>query len=219
MSEETMTETQATPESTQPTAAAQPAATVQQEQPTANAPARSVGADYSFTGFENAEGPVKERLADFDKSFVPLAQKVGLTNEQADELRKTIIQSEFEEQAAVLKDSEAELRKEWGGAYQGNIDRINQALKMFDPDGTFNAFGLSSGLFAHAPFVRFMHSIAQAVTEETALKGINGGNAIGKEAIQSQLNAVYSDEAYKNAAHPRHAEAVRRANMLNAKLV
>ena len=212
MTEETIqTPTEPTVEPTQTTSEPSvPAAQMAQPAP------RDPAADYSFTGFEGADESVLARLSDFDESFVPLAKQTGLTNEQADAFRKAFISKEIAEGREILQNSEMELKKEWGADYQRNIDRINQTLQMFDPDGSFDEWGRSSGLFAHAPFVRFMNRIAQIAAEEDDL--MRSVQASGLQSVKAELNAVYADPAYKNALDPRHNDVVKRALALNRKL-
>lgn len=207
-------ETQQTTTETVNETATEPAQTTQETSvpaPETNEP----DAGYAFTGFEGADESVLARLADFDESFVPLAKQTGLTNEQADAFRKAFVSKEIAEGREILQNSEAELKKEWGADYQRNIDRINQTLQMFDPDGDFDEWGRASGLFAHAPFVRFMNRIAQIAAEDGFTRQLK---ASGMQSVKEELNAVYADPAYKNAMDPRHDDVVNKALALNRKL-
>ena len=151
------------------------------------------------------------------KSFAENAHKLGLNNKQAqgilefykESMEGSIQQSRVDTETAQAN-TEAQLRKEWGRAFDDNIKRagavakanINpQILDMELKDGT--------RLGDHPEVIKGFANIANLLSEDK-LVGTESENVSQGVDYQSEINKLVNDRSgpYWNKSHPDHDKVV-----------
>lgn len=147
---------------------------------------------------------------EFEKAFANKAFELGLSKDQANQLRDwhqelvmgshrdvdAETQEEFEKSSSALK-------KEWGMAYQANVDLANKVLIKFDPQLTLVDMGLGN----NPSLIKMFAAIGKSMSEDSFIAGEaekTPGNA------QSEINAILGDpkNPYFVKDHPQHNDMV-----------
>ena len=151
------------------------------------------------------------------KSFAENAHKLGLNNKQAqgilefykESMEGSIQQSRVDTETAQAN-TEAQLRKEWGRAFDDNIKRAGavakanmnpQILDMELKDGT--------RLGDHPEVIKGFANIANLLSEDK-LVGTESENVSQGVDYQSEINKLVNDRSgpYWNKSHPDHDKVV-----------
>ena len=151
------------------------------------------------------------------KSFAENAHKLGLNNKQAqgilefykESMEGSVQQSRVDTETAQAN-AEAQLRKEWGRAFDDNIKRAGavakanmnpQILDMELKDGT--------RLGDHPEVIKGFANIANLLSEDK-LVGTESENVSQGVDYQSEINKLVNDRSgpYWNKSHPDHDKIV-----------
>lgn len=151
------------------------------------------------------------------KSFAENAHKLGLNNKQAqgilefykESMEGSVQQSRVDTETAQAN-TEAQLRKEWGRAFDDNIKRAGavakanmnpQILDMELKDGT--------RLGDHPEVIKGFANIANLLSEDKLI-GTESENVSQGVDYQSEINKLVNDRSgpYWNKSHPDHDKIV-----------
>jgi len=151
------------------------------------------------------------------KSFAENAHKLGLNNKQAqgilefykESMEGSVQQSKVDTETAQAN-AEAQLRKEWGRAFDDNIKRAGavakanmnpQILDMELKDGT--------RLGDHPEVIKGFANIANLLSEDK-LVGTESENVSQGVDYQSEISKIVNDRSgpYWNKSHPDHDKVV-----------
>ena len=151
------------------------------------------------------------------KSFAENAHKLGLNNKQAqgilefykESMEGSVQQSRVDTETAQAN-TEAQLRKEWGRAFDDNIKRAGavakanmnpQILDMELKDGT--------RLGDHPEVIKGFANIANLLSEDK-LVGTESENVSQGVDYQSEISEIVNDRSgpYWNKSHPDHDKVV-----------
>ena len=154
--------------------------------------------------------------------FEETAHKIGLNTKQAQQLADSYIeltggmgQQEVDLEAAKAQ-ATAELRQEYGAAFDDRLGKGNNFLGEFGADGLME-LRLQDGtpLMNHPAFIRTVVNAAQYIHEsvsEDKLIGDKDSNVVTPGEAQKQLEEVMRpDSPYWDSRHPQHDVYVQRA--------
>jgi len=151
------------------------------------------------------------------KSFAENAHKLGLNNKQAQgilefykESMEGSVQQSIVDTETAQANTEAQLRKEWGRAFDDNIKRAGavakanmnpQILDMELKDGT--------RLGDHPEVIKGFANIANLLSEDK-LVGTESENVSQGVDYQSEISKIVNDRSgpYWNKSHPDHDKVV-----------
>lgn len=177
------------------------------------------GRPAEMTGYETPDLDIQDNLKMSDpalESFKQKAHELGLNNKQFAELygyyntqNQTGYNSALQAAADANKQTQTELRGEWGDAYEAKTDGAQKALDMFfkgkineSNQAAFNQLANSKG------FIEGMVAISEQLGEDV----IQGGakNTQSPSEAQSELNSILMDSkhAYHDNSNPEHMAAV-----------
>ena len=158
--------------------------------------------------------------------FAETAHKIGLNTTQAQELANsymemtgTMAQPGVDAEAAKAE-ATAELRKEYGKAFDDRIGKGNNFIGEFATEGLAE-LRLEDGtaLMNHPAFIRTIVNAAQFIHEsvsEDKMVGEKENNAITPAEASKQLEEVMRpDSPYWDSRQPQHSTYVQRALSIN----
>ncbi len=157
-----------------------------------------------------------EGLGDeFAKSAAEQFHKLGLTKKQARELSEWWNSRQKERMEAMQRDMSAasekelaDLKKEWGKAYNENVELARRAGKKFGIDeATFDAMEKSVG---SRKLIELMHKIGSSIGEDKAA-GIDGSTPSGAmtpSAARAKIDALKQDKAFVDKYLNKDASAM-----------
>ena len=180
---------------------------------------RPASAEEYGLNFEVPGGEADPALTDW---FADTAHKIGLNPSQAQQLADSYIeltggmgQPEVDLEAAKAQ-STAELRQEYGAAFDDRLGKGNNFIGEFGAEGLME-LRLDDGtpLLNHPSFIRTVVNAAQYIHEsvsEDALVGDKDSNVVTPGEAQKQLEEVMRpDSPYWDSRHPQHDVYVQRA--------
>jgi len=165
---------------------------------------------YEFKPPEGLEEKGLNWNEEMAKGFANKAHELGLSKKQAEGLMDwhsaltlESFQSADEQLAQERQAAESQLKKEWGNAYQANVDLANRIVQKFDPEQKL----IEAGLGNNPELVRLFASIGKAISED---KLIAEQATHTPAAAMQQVNAIMGDmnHPYHNPEHPGHKDAV-----------
>jgi hypothetical protein len=164
----------------------------------------------------------------FQAHMAPLLHRAGLAQWQVDLLAGGL--AEFGEQHRAQSEhsadrrraaAEAELRREWGGAFERQMDLANRALRVFGGPDAVRAL-IRSGAGTQPAIVRAFARIGAALAEDGGLPGERGGGAPAPSRARSEIQRLKSDPEFQTAfldrMHPGHDAAMTRMLRLQAQV-
>lgn len=180
-----------------------------------------------FDAYSNSLMPDYDTKS-FDEEFLKTATEIGLTNEQANALRKKVFDGDINDTLAEEeekgKDYEKELsnlQMDWGNTYNFKINNINKLLDTMDggnKEGPIHKYLKESGLDSDPKFVRFMDSIISNFTKEDNTQVPKAQVVESTESIQGQINKLIQSDSYFNKRDPNHNATVNAVQALYSKL-
>lgn len=164
-------------------------------------------------------GAQKEFFAEFKKA----ALEAKILPTQAKKLldwyenaNKTAIQSMQSKAVEERKAGIDSLRKEWGDAFEREVNVARIALKEFGDEG-LTKFLESTGMGDHPAMVKLMNKIGKSLAEDK-IKGVGESNrfTMTPDEAQGKINQIMSDfnHPYHKAGHADHDRAVAEVNKL-----
>lgn len=183
--------------------------------------------DYALDDIERPEGlPWSAELED---SMLEQMHAAGLTNDQAKALVSGYVDLQAQtwsaaqaEQERALESAMADLRNEWGSAYDAKLDMANRAFAVAFGDHVdeVRELRLANGSFLgdHPHLVRAFAAIGDRMAEaEFAGAGVAQG-ASSRGQARAQLAELESDPAKRAAlldrSHPEHRQTVSQRSRL-----
>jgi len=157
--------------------------------------------------------------AEEETAFRKWAHEQGLSDEHAKAFwdrrisgAATAFKSAGEKRQAGMAKAWADLRQEWGEAYDGKLQMANQVLRLGGAD--FVEFLKSRGLQQETAVVKFMAALGSKMGEDTLGQGRpKPGIKLTPEEAQSRINKIMGDpeHAYWNPdpQNPAKVEAMK----------
>lgn len=161
-------------------------------------------------------------------SLLPAMHNAGLSEAQANDLASAWVnmtqvgtQQLQENQAKQLSQTQADLKEEWGNAYEARLEAANEAAtEIFGTDlETFRTQKLDDGTYLgdNGFVVRMLAHLGDSIGEGALPRG-NSRATLTPDEAQSELRSIESDsemyEAWMNRDHPRHQEVLKRRMQL-----
>ena len=169
---------------------------------------------------ENA--PINDEQA---KMFFEEAHRIGLNKQQAAALlrwqaeRNVSDMEDYQKQAEQrMQDAEMQMRKEFGSAYEQNIQMARDAAEKFGGENFINMLN-ESGMGNDPNLIKTFANIAKSIANDEI---IGGGGRQGflmspSEALQAIADKKRDPnfmEAYQNKENPTHEQAVKEMGKL-----
>lgn len=166
---------------------------------------------------------------DFLKNLGGMFHEAGLTARQANTLFSKYIDTAVNEYTTAAKEANlranekiAELKREWGAAYDANIDKAKRAVRAFLDDNGIKWLE-QNGLNNDPQMMRVFANIGEKLGEPPADKGDGGGNSmfgpITPAAAKAEIAQKMSDSEFMNIYmdryHPRHSWAIEQMTRLH----
>ena len=188
-----------------------------------NAFFKAVGRPDAPEGYD-LPGPKDEKAAGYEayKQFRDTAHKAGLTNAQASSVLEFLValgESEYSNADAAIRQQReqaaADLRKEWGMAYDRNLAVANRLVQAFGGDEDSQK-ALAGAINNDPQVLKFCATIGAKLLEDNLLGGVGGGTALSPAEAKAKVDGIMRDKQhpYHNASTPGHAEAVREVQKL-----
>jgi hypothetical protein len=178
---------------------------------------------YAFTA------PDGHGFTDGDRAFqahmAPLLHRAGLAQWQVDLLAGGLAEfgARHRERTELSADdqrraAEAELRREWGSAYERHMDLANRAIRVFGGPQAARAL-IESGAGRHPALVRAFARIGAALAEDGGLPE-HGARPASAGTARQEIQRLKSDPEFQAAfldrLHPGHDAAMTRMLRLQA---
>lgn len=188
-----------------------------------NAFYKAVGRPDAPEGYD-LPGPKDEKAAGYEayKQFRDTVHKAGLTNTQAATVLDFLVnlgESEYAGVEASMKQEReqaaADLRKEWGLAYEKNVAIANRLVKVFGGDEKSQQ-ALADAMNGNPQVVKFCAAIGSKLLEDNLLGEVSGSSALSPAEAKAKVDGILRDKThpYHNANTPGHADAVREVSKL-----
>lgn len=175
---------------------------------------RKLGVPESVDKYElkAPEGSNPEIISEFKK----VAHAAGVLPKQAEQMVGFYQQINQKQQEANQTQTRAKmeegvnsLRKEWGQAFDKELDVAKSALKQFGGDETLD-YLRKNGLNNDPVIIKLLNKVGKSLSEDKFQGGGSGGGASTPKEAQAKITAMQSDPkgAYLNGDHPNHKAAV-----------
>lgn len=180
--------------------------------------------DYALPVDEKMFNESFQRSEDMEKWYKSTAHKYGLTAKQAAGLYQEYVQwgkgmvdGNGQRLAQMRDQATAELKKEWGAAYDSKFkNAINVIRKFADQD--FVDMLDNTGLGSHPTMLRIFDKIATTYGEDTLSDPSRSTVAMTPTEAAAAIAQKYNDksfmEAYHKGDHPSHKWAVEEMSKL-----
>ena len=163
------------------------------------------------------------------KDFLGHAHKMGLLPHQAQGILdyytqlETTGREEINKQNALsLQNSQEQLRKDFGLAYDKEVSKANTMFnKFFQNELKDVTLADGSNILNHPGFVKSLAKLSNSFTEDNISGGQDEGGAMTPDQAEKEINKILADPngPYWNKKHPNHESAVKEVFQLqNMKL-
>ena len=177
---------------------------------------------YEFEPVEVPEGfPMDEEAL---KQFKDVAHKTGLTAKQANELQKWYFQQNagnFENMVRAAEDeyneSQANLRKEWGTAYDQKLATAMRAVREFGGDELVKTLE-ESGLGNNAALVKTFAEIGSKISGDVSIEGNGADGARTPSQLKAEIAKIQSDPSFYDAENLERPAMVKKMQSLMEEL-
>ncbi len=117
----------------------------------------------------------------------------------------------------AFSEAQANLKKEWGDAYDAKIQNVKMVVEKFGDDSV-KQFIQETGLGGNPTFVKFLEKISGSMKEAKIIEGKNDSGAPAD--LQTELNNILNDKnnPYWKRDHVDHAKMQQKVSELFAKL-
>jgi len=154
---------------------------------------------------------------DLATDFRSWAHDAGLNQKQAGLIYSKYLEKSTAELKQGLvaietfkKDSEAELKKEWGESYQVNLDLANRVIRECGDDKVRSSLEAGDPLWNNPNLARFLVKIGQSMSESSFVKGAGAQSG----DIDSKLADLARNPALLDEKHPDHKATVAERDQL-----
>jgi hypothetical protein len=180
--------------------------------------------EYSISFDPALEEKGVARSEELENWYKEQAHALGLTNKQASELYNKymgFIADSYDtnnQHLEQLRDKvQADLKKEWGAAYDQRIQKAVAPLKHF-ADDEFVSWLDETGMGSHPSMIKFMYAIGEALGEDNLSDSSKSEVLMTPSEASAQISAKYADKefmaAYTNKDHRSHKWAVEEMDKL-----
>lgn len=160
----------------------------------------------------------------FSKEFQQHAHKLGILPKQAQALADWFsdinMGSEQSVQAELKKQFEtgvANLKKDWGNAFDLNVARANKALAELGGEEIVNHF-LKRGYGGDEKVIRFLAKVGETLFgEHKVVEGQGGSGVMTPKELDTEISRLQKEPAYFDKTHPNHKSIVEEVRELYAK--
>lgn len=154
--------------------------------------------------------------------FKKTAHDIGLNQDQANQLRSYLVDIAQQDNQSARDnfdrqqvEYQQQLQQEFGGDYNKNVELARRAFLRYGDADTVQ-FLEQSGLGNHPGLIKTFSKIGQALSEDGSVM-LGTGEQLGgmsPATASSTMEDLRADadfmEAYRDAYHPKHSEAVKR---------
>tara|TARA_R100000742_G_C4256686_1_gene74551 strand:- start:186 stop:1016 length:831 start_codon:yes stop_codon:yes gene_type:complete len=156
--------------------------------------------------------------------FKNVAHKIGLNNEQVNalvEYQKNTIDHEMNNQPARIdasrKESEKNLKDEWGYDYDKNVAKAKRALSVYGDEEILQLMNTEAG--NHPAVIKMFARLGEDITEDMAKNTQNNSLAVSPLDAKEEISKIYEDKshAYHDSKHREHKAAVEKVRQLHEK--
>lgn len=155
------------------------------------------------------------------KNFKQVAFEKGLTDRQAGELYKWYMETEAqnfkqmsENRLNERSSAEKTLRKEWGKAFEGNLDMLGGLIDKYGGNEVREALNVT-GAGNNPAIAKFLLNVAKNLSED-ALGGKGRPSTMSPEEAETAINGIMGNKEhpYWNKMHPEHKAALEKMKSL-----
>ena len=156
--------------------------------------------------------------------FKNIAHQIGLNNEQAKALvdyQVKTLEHQINNQPQQLeegrKESEKNLKEEWGYDYDKKVRQAQRALQVYGDDEIRQLMNTEAG--NHPAVIKLFARLGEDVTEDMAKNTNNNTLAVSPLDAKEEIAKIFDDKthAYHNAGDRDHQNAVTRMAQLHEK--
>lgn len=138
--------------------------------------------------------------------YKKIAHKFGLLPQQAEGLYKWwadqangALNATQEQNAMTQKEVEANLRKEWGFAYESKIQGANKVIRQFNSED--DAQYIQKKIGNDPVMIKFLTRMGGKISED-GIVGKGESNFLSPEEATLEMQKIRANPAYLNAEHP-----------------
>lgn len=140
------------------------------------------------------------------KALESIVEAIITEGESAGNAMREQTRIQYEEGIAALK-------KEWGNAFDREVNAARAAVKEMGPD--FQKYLQDTGLGNDPMMIKAMAKFGKQYMKEDQLRGEGkGAFTMSPAEIDAELSKIMGDPAYADAAHPSHKSVVGKAEQL-----
>lgn len=148
---------------------------------------------------------------DFVNAFKKQAHEVGILPKQAQKIldfynNQVVSRMEENQQQtqAYLDEQKSMLTKEWGDAFDKQLDRASQAAKaLLDEDSMKEIENM--GLWQNATFAKLMAKVADGMDDDKFDSNVKGTFGLSPAEVDAKINEIYNKPEFQNKMHPQNA--------------
>jgi hypothetical protein len=149
---------------------------------------------------------------------IPVKQAQGIVA-QMEEARKIQDEAMVNAKVGQIEEGVESLRKDWGGAFEQNVNVASRTLKHFTEDNpeVFKAIADNPEIANNPALLKVFHAIGSKVFSEADFKGPNfSQGAMTPEQANEEINSIKGDMShpYWNSRHPAHKDAQKKMRKL-----
>lgn len=161
---------------------------------------------------------------DFLEQFKAEAHKSNILPKQAQKLvdwfssaNKVMTENVKKEMATKQIQAIEGLKKEWGLAFEGNVNKAHQVLKSFADEGMMQYIE-KSGLGNDVNLIKLFAKIGESLQEDKIIGKGSGTPMFTPDSARSEINKIMGDfnHPYHISSHPNHGNAVEEMKKLFA---
>lgn len=186
-----------------------------------------LGRPESAEGYEFEDVEVPEDFPIDDealKQFKEVAHQNGLTAKQANELQKWYFQQNvgnFENMVTAVQqemdEAQANLRKEWGNAYDQKLATAMRAVREFGGDDLVRTLE-ESGLGNNVALVKTFAEIGSKISGDVSIEGDGVDGARTPAQLKAEIAKIQSDPSFYDAENLERPAMVRKMQSLMEEL-
>lgn len=188
-------------------------------------PEEATGYDVQAPDFDDSVKPFVNWGDERQSKVLEKAHELNMTPQQvqgmldlyAGELAGDV-QAHVTEAQADEERMQAELKREWGDAYDTNLTAALEVAKETGLDENKIEAMRSGGLIGSTELTKLLHEVAQFRGNDTLLGGGKGGGQMTREQAEKEFNAYKEkhSKALLDRDHPEHASTLARYKELMA---
>ena len=172
-----------------------------------------IGRPKDSSGYKFDHLPEELRHESNEKIFAEVFHKAGLTPKQAEvitqawaELSNAELSRMQESQGEMAKKAETVLRKEWGMAYNQNLQLASKVVKQFgDPE----ALEALEAVGNHPAVLKMFAKLGKQLAED-GIVGRPAGDTLSPEEAHIKIKELQNHPGYLDGNHPEHKLIVKK---------